>query len=147
LEEKLVAQPSDIVAQYQTICNDNKTYPTANDKAAALAKLYAANAVLVVSEGIFTSNSEIQTALANLFNAGWKNIVINDHKDVVKNSYALSYGDHSCDIGTGNDQVAITGYWSITWTQNGDSWLILLNASNQRRWTSFATTGGRSGAP
>jgi hypothetical protein len=122
----MTSTPSDVVKTYQTICNDGTKSPA--QKAAALAALYAPNAVAVFPEGIFTTNSEIQTDLSNQFTAGWSNIKLVDQNDIKENNVAWSYGNYSGNLGT----QTISGYWSVAWVQDhNNNWLIQLHTTNQ----------------
>jgi ketosteroid isomerase-like protein len=103
-----------IIQQWQTAANKKD--------AASIAALYTADtptkAVLIISQGPFSGQSEIQQALQGQFTAGWSGITVTDDEDHSQGNWAWSTGTWSSNVPKAN------GWWSVIWVQESTGWKI-----------------------
>ena len=117
----------------QLIENLGKKYEEAMNKndAAAVAALFAEDAVQVAPEGLFFGRQAIEKRYADGFESG--HFSDNIHKSNQLHGIgdvAWSVGEWSCTVETESDPIHLKGYRSSVYVRDGDDWKIRVSSFN-----------------
>jgi ketosteroid isomerase-like protein len=129
----VAAQQSDAVSKDSPFAEMAKQWQddyNRND-IAAVAALYAGNAVWVFPDGIVRGRANIEQDISKRQKAGWVDVSISDEGDHAEGNLAWSVGKWSGHIrGQNGAETPIGGFWSVLFVRQGSGWKIQEHTTN-----------------
>ena len=99
-----------------------------NNDAAAVAALFADDAIYAAPEGVFYGQNAIEKRFADLFQR-WHptNFIDQTHKMNAMGNEPWAVGEWWCTLESQNGPVQVSGYWSEIYVRVSDAWQIRMS--------------------